>query len=426
MPRVFARNLARSWRLDPRRTLQDIQEALELGSHGKPGGLTYNDFSLRDLAEECIFDQHGDNVGYRFVKDMCNPGSSVGAMSLQEAFTAVDSTAFLGLSEQLLVRAVLDAFRNPAFVLSNLIRSVPTPFTEGELIPGMTLPRNPEKDREDALELNELEEYKVLGFGEEYIQMPATKKRGAIIALSREMIFRDRTGLAVRRAQYVGTILGLSKERRLTDVVIGAVNPYKEQRKGQTSLTSRNTYYSLADTSEPWVNHLDGNDLIDYTALDAAEELFQDMVDPNTGEPILITGRQLMYMPAKRSSVFRVLNATEVRDVTNTNTTTLFPNPIRPVSQAFESIWAYKRLQDKLGVSAADAQGYWFYGDMTNAFEYLENWPIEVSRQAPGADAEFWQDIVTAFKASERGVAAVIEPRRVVRCRSVVTSSSAS
>jgi hypothetical protein len=428
--RIRARNIARDWRLDANRCQSDLQEAINLSLEGQPGGLQLGDFSIRDLMEELLFDQHGDPVGYEFVKNYCNPSHPIS--NLQEAFTAVDSTAFLAVTEQLLIREVLAAYRNPAFVLSNVIPNIPTPFIEGEVIPGMTLPKNPETDQvgntdaeDDALVVGEAEEYPVLGFGEDGIRTPATKKRGAIIALTREMLFRDRTGLAVSRAQYVGTLLAQSKERRITDVVIGAVNTYKERRLGDSDFVTRRTYYGAGDTSPPWINHVDANQIQDYTALDVLDNMIADMEDPNTGEPIVVGGRDLLYMPPIRSTIFRVLNAIEVREVTNSgNRTTIGGNPARQNLRLIESVWAYRRLQDALGIAAADAKNYYFYGDLARAFAYLENWGIELSRQGRGSDMEFWQDIVVAFKGSERGTPAVIDPRYVFRARAVASSSS--
>ena len=51
-----------------------------------------------------------------------------------------------------------------------------------------------------------------------------------------------------------------------------------------------------------------------------------------------------------------------------------------------------------------------------HAFAYMENWPITVTQSAPGSDEEFNNDIVVRFKASERGAAAVLNPRYVVKC----------
>jgi len=45
----------------------------------------------------------------------------------------------------------------------------------------------------------------------------------------------------------------------------------------------------------------------------------------------------------------------------------------------------------------------------------MENWPITVTQAPQNSEAEFNQDIVAQFKASERGAAAVINPRYIVK-----------
>ena len=79
-----------------------------------------------------------------------------------------------------------------------------------------------------------------------------------------------------------------------------------------------------------------------------------------------------------------------------------------------ESRLAYRRLM-AAGHTAAAAKKWWFIGDFRKAFAYMENWPITVTQSPAGSEAEFNQDIVVRFKASERGAAAVINPRYVVK-----------
>ena len=79
-----------------------------------------------------------------------------------------------------------------------------------------------------------------------------------------------------------------------------------------------------------------------------------------------------------------------------------------------ESRLAYRRII-AAGHDAADAKKWWFIGDFRKAFAYMENWPITVTQSPANSEAEFNQDIVVRFKASERGAAAVINPRYVVK-----------
>jgi hypothetical protein len=53
----------------------------------------------------------------------------------------------------------------------------------------------------------------------------------------------------------------------------------------------------------------------------------------------------------------------------------------------------------------------------------MENWPITVTRSPVHGEAEFSQDIVVRYKASERGAAAVINPRYIVKSTGAVGGS---
>jgi len=410
---IRAKNIARDWRLDPAATYRDLRESLALGRVGETGGISVEEFSLRDLAEELIFDRDGgESCGYRFVKEVFDP---TGTVSVQESMSAVDSTAFANITGQLLVSKVLEGYRREEFVASSLIPAQPTRL-DGEKIPGVAHTSDPGNDR---MTVREGQDYPTFGFGEEYVETPSTTKRGLIIPVTKEAVFFDRTGLVTRRAAEVGEILGLNKEKRLLDVMIGATENYR--RNG----TALDTFYAAADTDEPWVNHLDNNALVDWTSIDAAEQLFAEMTDPNTNEPILIGGRTLFTPPHLAMTGRRLLSATETRS--GTDNIVVAGNPLAGMGLTLRSsrlLYARLTAADGLGLDAAAAAGYWFYGDPTRAFAYMENWPITVVQAAANSEAEFTQDIVLRYKASERGAAAVLEPRTWQRHCASATSSS--
>ena len=298
----------------------------------------------------------------------------------------------------------------------------------GERIPGMALPRDP---GEDFVKAEEMDPLHYVGFSEEYVETPATVKRQLGIAVTKEAIFFDRTGLVLDRAAYVGQILGLRKEKNLLGVIIGAVNTFKEKRRGDSAAVSKNTFYSAADYSAPltavqWINDIDDNGLTDWTNIDAAEQAFAKVTDPNTGEPIILPGTRLILAPQiKFLALNQILMANQIWKLTQSDQVrTIGPNPLQNLSLTMAtSRQLYKQLQVQLGLDAATAGGYWFYGDPA-AFAYMENWPITVVQAPINSEAEFVQDIVARFKASERGTPAVIEPRRWQRNRAAATSSS--
>jgi hypothetical protein len=378
------RELKRRYELDgAEQTVRHLSEALQEG-HLQP-----HDFSIRDLAEALVPD------GREWVR-MLDPRSA-GSVSVTEAGDAVDVTAFLNITGQVIYSKIMEAYHQEAFVVSKLVDTIPTRL-DGEKIPGIA--RVADAVEEVAAGMP----YPHLGFGEDYIETPSTTKRGFIVPVTKEAIFFDRTHLVLSRASEVGEVLGLNKEKRLIDLVIGVTNNYKW--KG----VSYNTY----QTSTPWVNSLGTNELVDWTNVDKAEQLFAEILDPNTGEPVLVRGTTVLVMPAYRFAAQRVFHATELTfTAAGSPTATVAANPLSGYG-LYDSRLAYRRILAS-GVAAEDAKKWWFVGDFRRAFAYMENWPIIVSQSPLGSEAEFNSDIVLRFKASERGAAAVLNPRFVVK-----------
>ncbi|MCE5268726.1 MAG: hypothetical protein LLG00_12660, partial [Planctomycetaceae bacterium] len=322
---------------------------------------------------------------------------------LLEAGDGVDATAFSNITGQIIQSSILDAYTQEAFVLSKLVNSVPTRL-DGERIPGVG------RLSDDVSEVRPGMPYPSLGFGEDYIDTPQTTKRGFIVPVTKEAVFFDRTHLILQRAAEVGEVLGLNKEKRLLDLLLGVTNNYNW--KGH----AYNTYSAAGSGVAPdgvWVNELT-DELVDWTDVDAAEQLFADILDPNTNEPVLMRATTVLVMPAYRHAAHRIFNAAEIQYAgAGSATTTVAANPLGNYT-VVESRLAYRRLI-AAGKSAEQAKRYWFIGDFRKAFAYMENWPITVTQSPSNSEAEFNQDIVARFKASERGAAAVINPRYVVR-----------
>ncbi|MBI2826712.1 MAG: hypothetical protein HYX69_18730 [Planctomycetia bacterium] len=378
------RELRRRYELEgPRKAVAHLAEAL------RERHLRADDFSLRDLAEALIPD------GREWVRTL-DPRSSDG-VPLLEAGDGIDVTAFLNISGQVIYSKIMEAYTQEAFVVSKLVETIPTRL-DGEKIPGIT------RVADQIDEVAPGMPFPSLGFGEDYIETPSTTKRGFIVPVTKEAIFFDRTYLVLSRAAEVGEILGLNKEKRLVDLAIGTTNNYRW----------RGTAYNTYQSSTPWINVKTANELVDWTDVDGSEQLFADILDPNTGEPVLVNANTVLVMPAYRHAAQRIFSATELRyTASGAPTMTIAANPLSTY-QIAESRLAYRRIVAS-GIAAAEAKKWWFLGDFRKAFAYMENWPITVTQSPQNSEADFNSDIVVRFKASERGAAAVINPRYVVK-----------
>src|SRR5262245_25951649 len=293
------RELKRRYELDGAdQTVRHLTEALGAGD------LRAEEFSIRDLAEALVPD------GREWVR-LLDPRSA-GGVSVLESSDGVDVTAFLNIAGQVIYSKIMEAYTQEAFVVSKLVDTIPTRL-DGEKIPGIS------RVIDSIEEVGPGMPYPHLGFGDDYIETPSTTKRGFIVPVTKEAIFFDRTHLVLARAAEVGEVLGLNKEKRLIDLVIGVTNNYKW--KG----TTYNTY----QTATPWINTLATNELVDWTNVDKAEQLFADILDPNTGEPVLVRGTTILVTPAYRYAAHRVFYGTELKfTATGSTTTTVAANPL--------------------------------------------------------------------------------------------------
>ena len=180
------------------------------------------DFSIRSLAEALVPD------GREWLDSMDPRRGGF----IQEAGDAVDVTAFSNITGQIIYSKIMEAYQREEFVVSRLVDTIPTRF-DGEKIAGIT------GITDDIQEIRPGMPYPALGFGEDYIETPSTTKRGFIVPVTKEAIFFDRTHQILSRAAEVGEILGLNKEKRLLDLVIGAANTYNWRARRTTPTRRR-------------------------------------------------------------------------------------------------------------------------------------------------------------------------------------------
>jgi len=390
MPLINARELRRMYAgMGRQKCVTHLRESLQ-AKHLKP-----TDFSIRDLAESLIVDRQGDPIGEEFVRAM-DPRKSDGD-DMQTMLEAVDSAAFKNISGQLIYTTMLDEYEMYMAPVEKLYTNEPTRFN-GEKIPGIT------GIGDEAEVVEELKPYPSVGVGEDYIETPETKKRGLKIEISKETLFFDRTNLITERARKVGEWLGLNKSKRIIDMVLGVTNNYKW----------KGTAYDTYQTTTPWDNVVASNGLANWSDIDAALQTFAGLTDPHTGEPIVVIPTAILVHTSLAATARYILNATQIRVDPNANAGTqqyqaYVPNNYM-VPGNYEVISS--PVIDARYTAGSVTTTNWYFGDFKRAFSYMENWPVQVVQMPANSYEEWNRDVVAGWKASERGVEAVRDPRR--------------
>ena len=233
------------------------------------------EFSVQSCAEHTIPE------GREFVR-ACDP--RFGGTSLMEAVDAVDTSAFSNIIGQLVINKVLEGYMSPKFEFTNGVTTIDTKFS-GEKIPGVG------GIGDKAEQISEGNPFPTVGLNEDYIETPITTKHGFIIPVTKEAIFFDRTNLVLQRAGEVGEYLGLHKEKEIINAFIDAnTTQYRYKWKGTT--------YGSYQSTTPWINLKATNGLYDWTNVQAAELLLANMLDPSTGQPIMVEADCIVVPPA--------------------------------------------------------------------------------------------------------------------------------
>lgn len=374
--------------MTPAEVESHLTEALETRQ------LKPQDFSLRQLFEATVDD------GAELL-EMWHSNNNGGMVRLIES-GAIDSSLFKNISGQIVYSSVLEGYMQPTFIGDKLCRTIPTRF-DGEKIPGIT------ELGDHSGVVREGEDYPRAGVSEDWIETPQTTKRGMIVEITKETLIFDRTGMILERARKVGEWLGVNKEKRIIDVALGVTNNWKPQG------TSTNTY-SNSSGLHNFDNLANSNALENYSDINAAQQMFEAITDPHTAEPVIITANQLLCTQTLAYTARNIINGTQIEMNPNANTgtamTVQYVTPSVAIGQQIELLtnpWVSARM-----TAGSVNTSSWFFGDFQKAFAYMEIWPITVVQAPASTDAEFQRDIVAQFKASERGAAAVIDPRYVL------------
>jgi hypothetical protein len=372
------------------------RETCQLLADGVKGGHINPDaFSLREAALEFMGREWVDGLHPKRWRNRLTEASGA----------VVAYSQFSNITGQIAFSTIMQGYDLPEFVFSKVVPTKSTDILDTEKIPGIA------EIGDEFTTVEEDDEYPFVGTSEDWIEVAAKTKRGAIVKVTKEAILGDRTGLLLERCRRLGQWLGLNREKRIIDAVI-------DENGGATSIVNRGhryhwkgTSYATFQASTPWVNIKTSNGLVDWTDIDNAWLLLTQMTDPYTGEPIWNEPTHLIVTPQNYHVASHVLRATQVRRDTNNSagtldTTTVGPSPIAG------SNWTI--LSSALLAARAGTDTDWWFGNPAAAVNYYSIWDMETEELGTDSAEAFRRDVMMQFKASEMGAAAVVQPRALI------------
>jgi len=210
---------------------------------------------------------------------------------------------------------------------------------------------------------------------------PEPMKRGGKIDITEEVVIFDQTGLLVRAATGIGEALADDEEYAGMKVIQDTTGykgyypvPAPNQSAVQTDL-----FRSAAVTPTQWYNRFINlkatNGLSDWTNVDAALKLFDDMVDEKD-RPIRVTANTILVPRALYATAQRIVTATEVRQNTDTG------NRVTINGSNIVSLVHDGTFQVKWSPYMNDATA-WYIGDFKRQYVNRIIIPAQVIEQQP-------------------------------------------
>lgn len=297
---------------------------------------------------------------------------------------AVDSNAFADISGVVLAAKVIEGYNAAARIGDDLVTVVPS-RRKAERYPGYTALEKPKL-------VHEATDYEEMGFHDKYMTSEAFKK-GRLLNVTEEAILFDEVGQVLLRAGQIGEKAAYERE----EVILNgfqdvALNVFRPQGVAEA------LYRLVGTATAPTITDLNGNALVDWLNIDAADQVFAAMTDEN-GDRILIEPDMLVVPRGLQQVARRIVNATEIRQTAGVGGQVIFANPVTGL---------------QVRSSALLTGTHWWYGQPNRQFIWQQIWPIQVLRATLPEDQHV-RDIVVSFKVRSYGGIAAIDDKYVVR-----------
>ena len=324
--------------------------------------------ALKDLLESQGEDAAADMIGdmleskevrpedfsIREIWEATNPG-----VNLQEA---VASSAFPKITGELINSKVMSAYDGVAKIGDQLVTTVSSNVQQ-ETIAGFTEAETPE-------EVGEGQEYNDSTFTEKFVTI-RNKKFGRMISVTEEMIYFDKTGQILARANRIGTKAAQYREM----LILNGIQDINSNVYAPSGVPT--AFYSAANGNLATVNAFDEAGMQTVTRLAHLQK--DDSLGDEADDYIMIDENNAIVIVPKELELAAWQLANSV----------LTPESAEQATNFYKGRF---RILTSPYVTAQNATT-WYWGDFKQDFWWTEVWPLQTMAQAAGADNAFTKDI---------------------------------
>lgn len=333
--------------------------------------ITPEDFSLREVWEQCTFWEFGE------------------ARDVREA---VASGAFPKITGALISNKIISAY-DGVTTIGDKLTTVNQSNMQIETIAGFTEAETPE-------EVGEGMEYSDSTIGEKFVTAQNVKY-GRMISVTEEMIYFDKTGQVLNRAKRIGQKAAQYKERLILRGVMDLDTTVYRPSGNATAF-----YAAATAASHKSGANLIGTNPFSEAGLEEVMNIAQTMKDDSEGagdddyinidlNNVIVLVPALLYVEA-----WQMANSAKTPE-SGENAENFFKGRYTPYSSPY--------------ITANNATS-WYWGDFKEDFWWNEVWPLQTMTQKPGNDDEFKKDIKARVKVRFYGSCSAVDYKHSFKC----------
>jgi len=280
---------------------------------------------------------------------------------------AISSDMFPQITSEIINKKLIDAY-NRVKVIGDMLTTTVSSNMEIETVAGFDASENPE-------EVPQGHEYEDSNITEKYVTIPHTKY-GRLISITEEMIYFDKSGQILTRAQGIGEKAAQYKEKLIVEG-IQDINSDVFRPSGVPT-----AFYRTAASGDRKINSKSST-AFGESGLEEAFKLMHNMTDENGDYVYIDTGSLYLLVPQDLWLEALQMSNSTLTPESAENAVNVYKGAFTPLTSPYIT---------------AQNNGYWYIGDFKRDFWWSEVWPLQTFTMKPGNEQEFRRDVKATFK----------------------------